>query len=106
MIGRFQERLDALNGLLEQSVGLFDKALPSFSIFFEKYPFDYKVLQQKYPEKWQTIEQLQKQAGEAKDEASLEQINLQIQNAEFAIYLEDLASQNAGLAKILEKLVK
>lgn len=105
MIGRFQDRVEKLNTLIEQSMGVFDKALPSFSIFFEKYPFDYQILQQKYPENWQQIEQLQKQAGEAQDDVSLEQINRQIQSLEFSLYLQYLSEQNPQLAQILQQLV-
>ena len=105
MIGRFQDRVEKLNSLIEQSMGVFDKALPSFSIFFEKYPFDYQILQQKYPENWQQIEQLQKQAGETQDDVSLEQINHQIQSLEFSLYLQYLSEQNPKLAQILQQLV-
>ena len=105
MIGRFQDRVEKLNTLIEQSMGVFDKALPSFSIFFEKYPFDYQILQQKYPENWQQIEQLQQQAGEAQDDVSLEQINHQIQSLEFSLYLQYLSEQNPKLAQILQQLV-
>lgn len=105
MIGRFQDRVEKLNTLIEQSMGVFDKALPSFSIFFEKYPFDYQILQQKYPETWQQIEQLQQQAGEAQDDVSLEQINHQIQSLEFSLYLQYLSEQNPKLAQILQQLV-
>lgn len=105
VIGRFQDRVENLNSLIEQSMGVFDKALPSFSIFFEKYPFDYQILQQKYPENWQQIEQLQQQAGEAQDDVSLEQINHQIQSLEFSLYLQYLSEQNPKLAQILQQLV-
>ena len=105
VIGRFQDRVEKLNTLIEQSMGVFDKALPSFSIFFEKYPFDYQILQQKYPENWQQIEQLQQQAGEAQDDVSLEQINHQIQSLEFSLYLQYLSEQNPKLAQILQQLV-
>lgn len=84
---------------------MFDRALPTFAIFFEKYPFDYQVLQQKYPEKWKEIETLQTQAGAAKDDATLEQINQQIQNLEFSLYLQSLSEQNAQLAQVMQKLV-
>ena len=84
---------------------MFDRALPTFAIFFEKYPFDYQALQQKYPEKWKEIETLQTQAGEAKDDATLEQINQQIQNLEFSLYLQSLSEQNAQLAQVMQKLV-
>ena len=105
VIGRFQDRVENLNSLIEQSMGVFDKALASFSIFFEKYPFDYQILQQKYPENWQQIEQLQQQAGEAQDDVSLEQINHQIQSLEFSLYLQYLSEQNPKLAQILQQLV-
>ena len=105
VIGRFQDRVENLDSLIEQSMGVFDKALPSFSIFFEKYPFDYQILQQKYPETWQQIEQLQQQAGEAQDDVSLEQINHQIQSLEFSLYLQYLSEQNPKLAQILQQLV-
>lgn len=84
---------------------MFDRALPTFAIFFEKYPFDYQALQQKYPEKWKEIETLQTQAGEAKDDATLEKINQQIQNLEFSLYLQSLSEQNAQLAQVMQKLV-
>ena len=84
---------------------MFDRALPTFVIFFEKYPFDYQALQQQYPEKWKEIETLQTQAGEAKDGATLEQINQQIQNLEFSLYLQSLSEQNAQLAQVMQKLV-
>lgn len=84
---------------------MFDRALPTFAIFFEKYPFDYQALQQQYPGKWEEIEALQTQAGEAKDDATLEQINQQIQNLEFSLYLQSLSEQNAQLAQVMQKLV-
>ena len=105
VIGRFQGRVQDLNTLVEWSIGVFDRALPTFAIFFEKYPFDYQVLQQKYPEKWKEIETLQTQAGAAKDDATLEQINQQIQNLEFSLYLQSLSEQNAQLAQVMQKLV-
>ena len=105
VIGRFQGRVQDLNTLVEWSIGVFDRALPTFAIFFEKYPFDYQALQQKYPEKWKEIETLQTQAGEAKDDATLEQINQQIQNLEFSLYLQSLSEQNAQLAQVMQKLV-
>lgn len=105
VIGRFQGRVHDLNTLVEWSIGVFDRALPTFAIFFEKYPFDYQALQQKYPEKWEEIETLQTQAGEAKDDATLEQINQQIQNLEFSLYLQSLSEQNAQLAQVMQKLV-
>lgn len=105
VIGRFQGRVQDLNTLVEWSIGVFDRALPTFAIFFEKYPFDYQALQQKYPEKWEEIETLQTQAGEAKDDATLEQINQQIQNLEFSLYLQSLSEQNAQLAQVMQKLV-
>lgn len=105
VIGRFQGRVHDLNTLVEWSIGLFDRALPTFVIFFEKYPFDYQALQQQYPEKWEEIETLQTQAGEAKDDATLEQINQQIQNLEFSLYLQSLSEQNAELAQVMQKLV-
>ena len=105
VIGRFQGRVQDLNTLVEWSIGVFDRALPTFAIFFEKYPFDYQALQQKYPEKWKEIETLQTQAGEAKDDATLEQINQQIQNLEFSLYLQSLSEQNAQLAQVIQKLV-
>ena len=105
VIGRFQGRVQDLNTLVEWSIGVFDRALPTFAIFFEKYPFDYQVLQQKYPEKWKEIETLQTQAGAAKDDATLEQINQQIQNLEFSLYLQSLSEQNAQLAHVMQKLV-
>ena len=105
VIGRFQGRVHDLNTLVEWSIGVFDRALPTFAIFFEKYPFDYQALQQKYPEKWKEIETLQTQAGEAKDDATLEQINQQIQNLEFSLYLQSLSEQNAQLAQVMQKLV-
>lgn len=105
VIGRFQGRVHDLNTLVEWSIGVFDRALPTFAIFFEKYPFDYQALQQKYPEKWEEIESLQNQAGEAKDDATLEQINQQIQNLEFSLYLQSLSEQNAQLAQVMQKLV-
>lgn len=105
VIGRFQGRVQDLNTLVEWSIGVFDRALPTFAIFFEKYPFDYQALQQKYPEKWEEIEALQTQAGEAKDDATLEQINQQIQNLEFSLYLQSLSEQNAQLAQVMQKLV-
>ena len=105
VIGRFQGRVQDLNTLVEWSIGVFDRALPTFAIFFEKYPFDYQALQQKYPEKWKEIEALQTQAGEAKDDATLEQINQQIQNFEFSLYLQSLSEQNAQLAQVMQKLV-
>ncbi len=105
VIGRFQGRVQDLNTLVEWSIGVFDRALPTFAIFFEKYPFDYQALQQKYPEKWKEIEALQTQAGEAKDDATLEQINQQIQNLEFSLYLQSLSEQNAQLAQVMQKLV-
>lgn len=104
VIGRFQGRVHDLNTLVEWSIGVFDRALPTFAIFFEKYPFDYQALQQKYPEKWEEIETLQTQAGEAKDDATLEQINQQIQNLEFSLYLQSLSEQNAQLAHVMLKL--
>ena len=105
VIGRFQGRVHDLNTLVEWSIGVFDRALPTFAIFFEKYPFDYQALQQKYPEKWKEIETLQTQAGEAKDDVTLEQINQQIQNLEFSLYLQSLSEQNAQLAHVMQKLV-
>ena len=105
VIGRFQGRVQDLNTLVEWSIGVFDRALPTFAIFFEKYPFDYQALQQKYPEKWKEIETLQTQAGEAKDDATLEKINQQIQNLEFSLYLQSLSEQNAQLAQVMQKLV-
>ena len=105
VIGRFQGRVQDLNTLVEWSIGVFDRALPTFAIFFEKYPFDYQALQQKYPEKWKEIETLQTQAGEAKDDATLEQINQQIQNLEFSLYLQSLSEQNIQLAQVMQKLV-
>ena len=105
VIDRFQGRVQDLNTLVEWSIGVFDRALPTFVIFFEKYPFDYQALQQKYPEKWKEIETLQTQAGEAKDDATLEQINQQIQNLEFSLYLQSLSEQNAQLAQVMQKLV-
>ena len=105
VIGRFQGRVQDLNTLVEWSIGVFDRALPTFVIFFEKYPFDYQALQQQYPEKWKEIETLQTQAGEAKDGATLEQINQQIQNLEFSLYLQSLSEQNAQLAQVMQKLV-
>lgn len=105
VIGRFQGRVQDLNTLVEWSIGVFDRALPTFAIFFEKYPFDYQALQQKYPEKWKEIETLQTQAGAAKDDATLEQINQQIQNLEFSLYLQSLSEQNAQLAQVMQKLV-
>ena len=105
VIGRFQGRVQDLNTLVEWSIGVFDRALPTFAIFFEKYPFDYQALQQKYPEKWEEIETLQTQAGEAEDDATLEQINQQIQNLEFSLYLQSLSEQNAQLAHVMLKLV-
>ena len=105
VIGRFQGRVQDLNTLVEWSIGVFDRALPTFAIFFEKYPFDYQALQQKYPEKWEEIETLQTQAGEAEDDATLEQINQQIQNLEFSLYLQSLSEQNAQLAQVMQKLV-
>ena len=105
VIGRFQGRVQDLNTLVEWSIGVFDRALPTFAIFFEKYPFDYQALQQKYPEKWEEIETLQTQAGAAKDDATLEQINQQIQNLEFSLYLQSLSEQNAQLAQVMQKLV-
>ena len=105
VIDRFQGRVQDLNTLVEWSIGVFDRALPTFAIFFEKYPFDYQALQQKYPEKWEEIETLQTQAGEAKDDATLEKINQQIQNLEFSLYLQSLSEQNAQLAQVMQKLV-
>lgn len=105
VIGRFQGRVHDLNTLVEWSIGVFDRALPTFAIFFEKYPFDYQALQQQYPGKWEEIEALQTQAGEAKDDATLEQINQQIQNLEFSLYLQSLSEQNAQLAQVMQKLV-
>ena len=105
VINRFQARVQDLNTLVEGSVGVFNKALPTFAIFFEKYPFDYQALQQKYPEKWKETETLQTQAGAAKDDATLEQINQQIQNLEFSLYLQSLSEQNAQLAQVMQKLV-
>ena len=105
VINRFQARVQDLNTLVEGAIGVFNKALPTFAIFFEKYPFDYQALQQKYPEKWKEIESLQTQAGEAKDDATLEQINQQIQNLEFSLYLQSLSEQNAQLAQVMQKLV-
>ncbi len=105
VIGRFQGRVHDLNTLVEWSIGVFDRALPTFAIFFEKYPFDYQALQQKYPEKWEEIETLQTQAGEAEDDATLEQINQQIQNLEFSLYLQSLSEQNAQLAHVMLKLL-
>ena len=48
---------------------------------------------------------MQTQAGEAKDDATLEQINQQIQNLEFSLYLQSLSEQNAQLAQVMQKLV-
>ena len=85
---------------------MFDRALPTFCDFFLKnILLIIKVLQQKYPEKWKEIETLQTQAGAAKDDATLEQINQQIQNLEFSLYLQSLSEQNAQLAQVMQKLV-
>ena len=40
VINRFQARVQDLNTLVEGAIGVFNKALPTFVIFFEKYPFD------------------------------------------------------------------